>query len=179
MFGDLKGKWQASRERGRVRREWQKRQQARYNQEVRPLLARDRRENAARRAATTTLPALGVAVRDGLVYKQSFSVAMGHDDEAPLGKLAGAHAEVVGGQAGHRRDGNARVADTALAVSVAGPLGLLAGVSRKGFQGTAFVVLADSTMHEVPVTSREEFVRVQADAVRFNALAQAATPTPG
>jgi hypothetical protein len=62
---------------------------------------------------------------------------------------------------------------------VAEPLGLLAGASRKGFRGTAFVVLADGTLHERSFTDKEALVRAQADAVRFNALAQAAAPAPG
>jgi hypothetical protein len=103
-----------------------------------------RRERASNRSATTTLRWLGVAVRDGQVYKNDFSVAMGKEGRR-LGDLAGARAEVTGGRAGHRRSGGARTVDAVVATSVLGPLGLLAGASRKGVQGTAFVVFADGT----------------------------------
>lgn len=58
-------------------------------------------------------------------------------------------------------------------------MGLLAGASRKGVQGTAFIVFADGTLHEKRITDDASLVRAQADAVRFNALAAAADdPAP-
>ena len=64
-----------------------------------------RSERAARRNATTSLAWLGVAVRDGQVYKNDFTMVTGRDEGRRLGDLAGARAEVTGGGAGHRRSG--------------------------------------------------------------------------
>jgi len=133
-----------------------------------------RRERAARLAGTTALQWLGVAVRDGQVYKYALAVAWGGDAGRYLGKLAGARAEVTGGRAGHRRSGAARTADVALLSTALGPAALLAGASRTGTQGSAFVVFADGTVHEKRITDAASFVRAQSDAVRFNALAAAA-----
>jgi hypothetical protein len=109
-----------------------------------------RKERSARITATTALRWLGVAVRDGQVYKRDFAMATGREEGRLLGELAGAHAEVTGGRAGRRRSGGARTADAATAVL--GPVGLLAGASRKGVQGTAFIVFADGTLHEKRIT---------------------------
>jgi hypothetical protein len=129
-----------------------------------------RREQAARRSATTALPNLGVTVRDGTVFKYTVAAVTGREGGQGLGELAGAHAEVTGGKGGHRRSGIVRAGDAVLATAVVGPVGLLAGVSRKGFQGTAFVIFADGTLHEKQITDEASFVKAQADAVRFNAL---------
>jgi hypothetical protein len=129
-----------------------------------------RRERSARITATTALRWLGVAVRDGRVYRRDFAIATGREEGRLLGQLAGAHAEVTGGRAGHRRSGGARTADAAAATAVLGPVGLLAGASRKGVQGTAFIVFADGSLHEKRITDDASLVRAQADAVRFNAL---------
>ena len=129
------------------------------------------RERAARRAATTLLPKLGVAVRDGQVYKYDFAAMTGRAEGHLLGPLAGAHAEVTGGRAGHRRSGGQRTADAVVATTLLGPVGLLAAASRKGVRGTAFVVFADSTLHEMQIADEAALVGAQADAVRFNALA--------
>ena len=136
-----------------------------------------RREQAARRVATTALPYLGVAVRDGEVFAHTFAAVTGRGGGPPLGVLAGAHAEVTGGKGGRRRSGIIRAGDAALAASVLGPVGLVAGASRKGFIGTAFVVFADGMLHEKQITDQAAFLKAQAEAVRFNALA-AATSSP-
>jgi len=136
-----------------------------------------RRAQAARRAATTALPNLGVAIRDGAVFKYTFAAVTGRGEGQRLGELAGAHAEVTGGKAGHRREGIVRAGDALLATSVLGPVGLLAGASRKGFQGSAFVIFADGTLHEKQVADQTALVRAQADVVRFNALAAGAPPS--
>jgi Short C-terminal domain len=134
-----------------------------------------RSERAARRNATTSLPWLGVAVRDGSVYKNDFAVVTGREEGRHLGNLAGAHAEVTGGRAGHRRSGGARTADAVAATAVLGPVGLLAGANRKGVRGTAFVVFADGKVHEKKINDQSSLVKAQADAVRFNALASASS----
>jgi Short C-terminal domain len=144
--------------------------------QAREQQSRERAERAAERrqrlAATTGLQWLGVTVRDGEVYKYSFAMIAGREAPGPpLGFLAGAHAEIVGGRAGHRRSGGARAADAALATSVLGPVGLAAGLSRKGTKGTAFVVFANGALHEKALNDDTSIVRAQADAVRFNALA--------
>src|SRR5215469_3693617 len=56
-----------------------------------------RREQAARRAARTALPNLGVAVRDGGVYRYDLTAVGGREGQR-LGDLAGAQAEVTGGK---------------------------------------------------------------------------------
>jgi hypothetical protein len=135
---------------------------------------------AARRArarATTVLTSLGVAVYDGQVYKNSFGVTFGRDARS-LGTLAGARAEVTGGQAGHRRGGGKRTADAAMATAVLGPVGLLAAASRKGTKGTAFVVFANGSMHDSQIQDAQGLVKAQADAVRFNSLSAAAERAP-
>jgi hypothetical protein len=133
-----------------------------------------RAARSARLTATTRLRWLDVAVRDGQVYKLDFAVAAGRAEGHLLGELAGAHAEVTGGRAGHRRSGVVRTADAAVAASIVGPVGLLAGTSRKGTRGTAFVVFADGSLYEKKLADDASLVRAQADAVRFNALAVAA-----
>jgi hypothetical protein len=132
-----------------------------------------RAERAARVAATTVLRGLGVAVRDGQVFRAEVGVMTGRDQGRPLGDLAGAHAEVTGGRAGRRRSGHARTVDTVAATALLGPAGLLAALSRRGTRGTAFVVFADGTVHEQQVSDEPALRRAQADAVRFNALAAA------
>jgi hypothetical protein len=122
------------------------------------------REQAARRAATAVLAHLGVAVRGGEVFTCTLEMVIGRSEGLRLGDLAGAHAEVV------------RAGDAASAASFTGPVGLLAGASRKGFLGTAFVISADGTLHEKPIADQASFLKAQADAVRFNALAADAPP---
>jgi hypothetical protein len=128
-------------------------------------------QRVARLNTTTALQWLGVIVRGDHVYKYSLSAEWGGEGGPSLGELAGAHAEVTGGRAGHRRSGGARAADTVVATSLLGPVGLLAGASRRGTQGTAFVVFANGTLYEKRIADAASLVRAQADAVRFNALA--------
>lgn len=182
MFGSKKTEEerQADRLRKEQEREERRRQQEqqRHREQAERAERREQRkalaaERSARRTATTVLPQLGVAVRDGQVYKHDMGVAMGREGGTVLGPLAGARADVTGGRAGHRRSAGARTADTALAVSVLGPAGLLAAASRKGTRGTAFVVFANGKLHERHITDADTLVRAQADAVRFNALADA------
>jgi hypothetical protein len=147
-------------------------------------------EREERAAASTWLPNLGVAVRDGKVYQHGASQSgMASDIQASnerklgmetkiLGPLVGARAEVGGGKGGHRRSGNARVSDTALAVSALGPLGLLAGVSRTGFRGFAVVTFPDGTAWEKKFKDSASLIKAQSEAVRFNALA-ASQPAQG
>lgn len=132
-----------------------------------------RSEWAARVAATTVLSGLGVAVRDGHVFRAEVGVMTGQDRGHPLGELAGAHAEVTGGRSGHRRSGHARTVDAVAATALLGPVGLLAAFSRRGTRGSAFVVFADGTVYERQVSDEPALRRAQADAVRFNALAAA------
>lgn len=130
-----------------------------------------KRERVARRLASTGLRDLGVVVRGDDVYRYSLSADWGGEPGSWLGELTGAHAEVTGGRAGRRRSGGARTADTIIATSMLGPVGLLAGASRPSTQGTAFVVFANGALHEKRISDAASLVRAQADAVRFNALA--------
>lgn len=160
-------------ERERRQRENERREELKKRQREEKVA--ERAWQHARRAATTLLMGLGVGVLDGQVYRYSFGLTMGRPaDGDRLGALAGARAEVTWGKAGHRRSGHARTVDALTAATVLGPAGLLAGVSRKGVQGSAVIVFADGTMHEKKLGSQDEGVRAQADAVRFNALASAA-----
>lgn len=147
-------------------------QQQRDRERAEKRAVRDAR--SARARATTLLAAFGVAVYDGQVYAHSLAVTTGRDGRL-LGQLAGAQAEVTGGRAGHRRSGAARTADTLAATAVLGPFGLLAAASRKGTKGTAFIVFADGSTHERQLQDAQAITRAQADAVRFNALANSAT----
>lgn len=135
-----------------------------------------RSERAGRVAATTVLRGLGVAVRDGHVFRADVGVMTGRDQGRPLGDLAGAHAEVIGGRSGHRRSGHARTVDAVAATALLGPAGMLAAISRRGTRGSAFVVFAEGTVHEWQVSDEQALRRAQADAVRFNALAAASRP---
>jgi putative oligomerization/nucleic acid binding protein len=117
-------------------------------------------------ARSTPFPNLGVAVHDGNVYGTG----------GRLGPLTGAHAEVLAGKTGtRRRSGHARVADTVIAASVLGPVGLLAAISRAG-TGVAVVVFADGSVRQKEFTDKPSLLRAQAEAVRFNALAASAQP---
>lgn len=144
------------------------------------------RPGASRAAATTWFPHLGVAVYDGHVYQHGAKQSgMASNTQARnertlgtnlklLGPLAGAHAEVGGGKGGHRRSGNARVADAALATAVVGPLGLLAGASRTGYRGFAVVAFADGSAWEKSFTDSTSLIKAQSEAARFNSLAASA-----
>jgi hypothetical protein len=134
------------------------------------------REQAARRAATTVLAYLGVAVRGGEVFTCTLEVVTGRSEGLRLGDLAEAHADVTRGKGGFPRSGIVRAGDAASAMSVPGAVGLLAGASRKGFLGTAFVIFADGTLHEKPIADQASLLKAQAEAVRFNAIAVVAAP---
>lgn len=94
-----------------------------------------RSERVARVAAATALRSLAVAVRNEQVFRADFGVVTGREEGRPLGGLAGAHAEVTGGRARHRRSGHGRTADTVAATALLGPVDLLATASRKGTKG--------------------------------------------
>lgn len=156
----------AARER-RLRRREQAEERRRAQRAQRDAIWR---EQAERRAATTALPYLGVAVRDGVVVACTLAVVTGRSEGPRLGDLAGAHAEVTGGKGGSHRESTVRAGDALVATPVLGP----AAVSRKGFVGTAFVIFTNGTLHEHQLADQTAFVKAQADAVRFNALAAAA-----
>lgn len=160
----------------------QERQQRRTERREERLKEREERQELA--AATTWFPQLGVAVRDGTVYEYNeVGGSWGREYAAgrlkPLGRLAGARAEAGGGTAGRRRSGNARAADAALATAVLGPVGLLAGVSRKGFRGYSVVAFADGTSKQKTFTESAPVIKAQAEAARFNALATNGEHQPG
>jgi len=118
-----------------------------------------------------------VAVYDGQVYQHGAKQrGMASDTQARnertlgtnlklLGPLAGAHTEVGGDKDGHRRSGNARVADAALATAVVGPLGLLARASRTGYRGFAAVAFADGSGWDTSFTGSASLVKAQSATV--------------
>src|SRR5271165_1685567 len=127
------------------RRPLTRQERRRARRERRDDRARERKQRRQRAAATTWLPALGVAIRDGNVYAWELSWS-GPVTGRLLGPLAWAHAEATGGVAGRPRGGNARAADTAPAAGMAAPAGLLARVSRKGYRGVAAVAFPDGKL---------------------------------
>lgn len=147
------------------------------------MLREKRAAREAQEAATVWLPSLGVAVYEGDVYRlgldeggwQSDSHASNQRklgmDLKLLGPLAGARADVAGGKGGHRRGGNARVADAALATALLGPVGLLAGASRAGFKGVSVVAFPDGTTREKKFKDAAALAKAEVEAGRFNALA--------
>ncbi len=151
----------------------QERRQAR--RERRGQRARERKKRRELDAATTWLPALGVAIRDGNVYAWELSWS-GPVTGRLLGPLAWAHAEATGGVAGRPRGGNARAAATAPAAGMAGPVGPLAGVSRKRYRGVAAVAFPDGNVWRKKFTDASALIKVKAEAVRFNILAVGAAP---
>ncbi len=194
-MGSLAGDWRvgrravrtkdernAAREQRQAEQAKEREERRRRNRERIEELRRTRAEREARKAATVWLPALGVCVYNGEVRSHGNPSGGSSDMLASmerrngmetklLGPLAGARADVVGGRAGHRRSGNARVADAALATSVLGPAGLLTAASRTGFQGIAVVTFTDGAYHEKKINDAAALVRAQAEAIRFNALA--------
>jgi hypothetical protein len=98
---------------------------------------------------------LGVIVDDGVVYR-----ALGFGGKGTvLGPLAGAEAGVTEGTSRHTLT---RV------LTVAGAL------TRK-YDATAYVAAGNGVVHQVKLTTAGQIRRAQADAVRFNALARAAS----
>jgi len=150
-------------ERGQAR--WERR-------DARALGRRKRRELAA---ATIWLPTLGVAIRDGNVYAAELSWS-GPVTGRLLGPLAWAYAEVTGGVARRPRGGGARAAEAAAAVDTAGPVGVLARVSRKKYRGVAAVAFPDGNVWKKAFTGAPALIKGQAEAVRFNILAVGAAP---
>ncbi len=182
------------------------RQERPQTKEERKLAKQARREESARKrqewaelaAATTWLPNLGVAIRDGNVYQhgvdqngmhsdfRAMAERAGRTEMKLLGPLAGAHAEIAGGEAGRRRSGGQRAADTVFNTLMLGPLaplGLLSALSRKGFEVFAVVSFANGTVvdkkFDKKSTDASLLRRTQGEAVRFNALAASSQPADG
>jgi hypothetical protein len=105
------------------------------------------------------LPGLAVMVCDGEVYPWTRQA-----QHMPFGPLAGAQAGVMSSKTGR----GAAVAATA-SFGALGAVGALAGGSS-----FAYVVFADGRLIQVPLKGSHEVQRAQADALRFNALAQSA-----
>ena len=117
--------------------------------------------------AKIKFPALGVAVEDGtvrVISKMTIRELLGR--RAGPVPLAGARAEVTAG-AGSHRVGAAVVAGTVFL-----PFALV-GLSKKS-KASAFVIAADGTVHELQITGARQIRDAQSEAVRFNALSQAA-----
>jgi hypothetical protein len=149
------------------------RRQAR--RERRDARGRERKQRRELAAATIWLPTLGVAIRDGDVYVWELSWG-GPVTGRLLGPLAWAHAEATGGVVGRPRGGNAPATDTAPAVGATGPLGILAGVSRKRYRGVAVVAFPDGNVWKKKLTDTSAVIKGKAEAVRFNILAVGAAP---
>ncbi len=161
-----------------------------YGTERREQFAREKAERDKRIAGAVWLPHLGVAVYDGNVHQHGKNQSGTASDRWAraerregletklLGALAGAHAETMGGKGGTRRSDGARVADALAATAVLhSPVGLLAGVSRTGFRGFAVVTFAGGSFWEKGFIDQASLVKAQAEAVRFNAMAGASSPT--
>jgi hypothetical protein len=109
------------------------------------------------------LPGLGVHVKGGSVHVNEWRGKR-------LGGLAGAHAELTDGIRPHRVDAALVTAPLSLGA------GLLIGLTRKS-KASAFVVFADGTVHERKLDRKSAISAAQRDAVKFNALANAASAT--
>lgn len=117
---------------------------------------------------------LGVTVENGRVRVRRASPTMAlierqlNSGSGDLGPLAGTQAQITDGTRQHR------VGTAVAAGALTGGLGLLAGLttSRK-----AYVVLtfADGTSRQFLVKGNSVIRNAQAEAIRFNALAQATT----
>lgn len=94
-----------------------------------------------------------------------------------LGPLAGARAAAIPGTTGHRRTGGQRAADATLAAAALhSPLGLLAGVhSRPRAGGIAVVTFPAGNARQTTLPDPASLATAQGEAMRFNALAEAAT----
>jgi hypothetical protein len=125
-------------------------------------------EHAAMLAQGVSFSRLGVTIYDGLVYQRTAPMKL-------LGPLAGAHAEVGGSKGGHRRSNGMRVNDAVAATVLLGPVGLLAGVSRAGFQGFAVVAFPDGSSWEIGLADQPSVQAAQIEAARFNTLTASAT----
>ncbi|HEX6450959.1 MAG TPA: hypothetical protein VF060_16025 [Trebonia sp.] len=106
------------------------------------------------------LPGLGVRIGGGSVHVNEWRGRR-------LGDLAGAHAELTDGTRPHRVGAALVTAPLSLGA------GLLIGLTRKS-KASAFVVFADGTVHERKLDGKSAISAAQRDAVKFNALANAA-----
>ncbi len=143
---------------GETRAERKERQAA--NRAVLAAMSRQERRAQFDADLGVTLPTLQVKVRGGGVLTLF--------GRRRLGSLAGASAEVTDG---------ARVARVGAAVGatvVLGPAGMLAALSQKS-RAHAFVVFADGTYHERKLDGNAAVRTAQAECVRFNLLAHAAS----
>ena len=150
---------------------------------------RTQNELVRRLAGTAWFPDLGMAVREGNVYRHgvsqngSFSPPLAYRERRGagmqlLGALAGARAEVVAGKAGSRRSGGQRAGDAAALTLLLGPVGLLAAASRAG-AGVAVVMFADgSSGPQILLRDKPSLTKAQLAAVQFNALAAAPAGFP-
>jgi len=85
-----------------------------------------------------------------------------------LGPLAGAHAELGDPTRHHRVAGS--LAATAVTAPVLGPLALLGMVSKKS-KSIAFVVFANSAVHQKNLDGNSTIRNAQREVVQFNAIA--------
>jgi hypothetical protein len=149
--------------------------------------ARKRQEWGELATATTWLPSLGVAIRDGNVYQhgvdqngmhsdfRAMTERAGRTEMKLLGPLAGARAEIAGGEAGRRRSGGKIATDTAFNTLMLGPVGLLSALSRKGFEIFAVVSFTNGTVvdkrFDKKSTDASLLRTAQGEAAQFNGLA--------
>lgn len=102
---------------------------------------------------------LGVVVRDRQVLGWSTAVV------SVLGPLAGAQAGITGPV-----KTSGAVSAAALTVTF-GAAGAVAALARGGTKPFGYVVFPDGTLHQTPLDDKRIASRVQADVLRFNALA--------
>ncbi len=112
-------------------------------------------------------PGLGVAVRDGLVYR--WNLIEGH----LLGELTGAQAEITDPTKAQMI--RAGLASGATLGALIGPVALLPGVLRKS-KAVAFVSFVDGIVHERKLDGNMAIRSAQRDAVKFNAMVAASQP---
>jgi hypothetical protein len=105
---------------------------------------------------------LGVVAQHGKVRLWSTTVVH------ILGLLAGAQA----GIAGPLKTSGA-VSAAALTAAF-GATGAVAAIARRGTKPFAYVVFPDGTLYQTPLGDKKLAARVQADVLRFNALAETA-----
>ena len=101
-------------------------------------------------------PALGVRVQGGDVTRNEWG-------SKRLGALAGAHAEVTDG---------IRVHNVAAATLTLMPL---LALTRRTKGACAFIIFSDGKVHEHKLADQKAVTAARADAIRFNALAAAAS----
>lgn len=103
-----------------------------------------------------------MVVRDGRVLEWSTAVVR------ELGPLAGAQAGIAG-----PLKTRGAVSATALTLTF-GATGAVAALARRGTRPFGYVVFPDGTLHQTLLGDKKIAERVQADLLRFNALAETA-----